>query len=124
MPFSYSRRLTLRTLLLGSYDLEVTAVERVLLLLLLCLGIRVALLRDLAPSSARLVLGRACRVALVEDALGGQLAAAQELLGEMAAVNVVSRGMDRLCDELQLSREREEGGNKLLSCYRLDRVNM
>lgn len=68
------KHLTLRTLLLGSNDLEVPTVERTLLLLLLLLlrlCVRVALLRDLTPPAARLILRGAGRVALVNDALGG-----------------------------------------------------
>jgi hypothetical protein len=88
------RHLALRTLLLSSNDLEVTTVERALLLLLL-LCVRVAaLLCDLAPPTARLVIGGAGCVAFVDNALRGQFTAAQEFFGKVATIDVMGGGVD------------------------------
>lgn len=107
--------LTLRALLLGRNDLEVTIVERaLLLLLLLLLRVGVALLGNLAPATTRLVISRAGCVALVDNALVGKLTAAQELFSKVATINVVGRSMDRFRDELKLRREDEEGRDEVV----------
>jgi hypothetical protein len=97
------RLLALPTLLLGWHDLEVTIVQRALRL-----GLRrgrPTLLSDFAPATARLVLSRARSVALVDDALLSKLATSQELLGEVAAVDVVGSRVHGFRDELLLGRK-------------------
>jgi len=106
------RHLALSALLLGWHDLEIAVVQRALRLWLLRAW--TALLGNLTPTTAGLVLGRARSVALVDDALVSQLTAPQELLGEMTAVNVVSSRMDRFGDELLLRREAKQRGDKFL----------
>lgn len=111
-------RPTSATLLLSGNDLEVTIVERVLLLLCAL----AALFGNLAPTATRLVLSRAGSVALIKNALVGELAAPNKLLGKMTAINIVRCGMDRFGDEFELGWEREEGRNEFLSCYALARL--
>lgn len=68
--------LTLGALLLGSDNFEIAAIERTLLLLLLqLLYTRCALFSYLAPAAARFVVGRARRIAFVDDAFVRELTA-------------------------------------------------
>jgi hypothetical protein len=72
-------------LLLARNDLERARVESRLLLLLLKAG--AALLGDLGPATAcGLVISGAGSVTVVDDALVGELAAAEELLREVAGI--------------------------------------
>lgn len=83
-------------LLLRSHDLEVARVER--LLGLLC-GAGASLLGDFGPAAAcRLVFSRRGCVALIDDALVSQLAAAEEFLGEVAGIDGVRGRVNRLGD--------------------------
>lgn len=86
-------------------------------MLLLLLNASPALLSDLGPAAAcRLVLSRAGRCAVIDDALVGQLAAAQEFFGEVTRVESVACGVDRLRDELGISGKTQERRDKVLSC--------
>lgn len=80
--------LALPAFLLGRNNLEVTIIQRILRLWLLYT--RTALLSNLTPTTSRLILCRARCIAIIDDTLVGQLTASQELLGKMAAINVVS----------------------------------
>lgn len=76
------------------------------------------LLRDLIPPARTLTLaagargrespGRRRRRRRVDDAFVGQLAAAQKLVGEAAAVHGLRVGVDALGDDLGLGREGEQ----------------
>lgn len=101
------RHLPLAFLLTGD-DLESTRVERgrLLLLLLLLLGTCAALLSNLRPAaSCGFVLGWAGSIAIVDDALVGELTAAEELFSEMTGVECVACRVDGFGDELSIGRE-------------------
>jgi len=95
-------------LLLAGDNLESTGVEGSRLLLLL-LGTCAALLGHLRPATAsRFVLSRARCAAVIDNALLGKLAAAEELFGEVAGVKSVACGVNGLGDELSIGRETQE----------------
>lgn len=94
------------TLLLAWHDLESTRVKGRLLLLLLLLGASATFLSNLGPATAcRLVLGRTGRVAVVDNALVRELAAAEKFLSEVTGVEGVAGGVDGLRDELGIGGE-------------------
>ena len=100
-------------LLLGGDNFEVARVERLLRLLLLD-SAGAALLGDLRPTTTcGLVLGRRSSVAFVDDALIGELAAAEELFSEVARVERVGGGVYRFCNQLGVGWETEERGDKV-----------
>ena len=73
-----------------------------------------ALLGDLRPATTcGLVLCRRSSVAFVDDALVGELAAAEELFSEVARVKCVGGGVYRFCDKLGVGWEAEERGDKI-----------
>lgn len=95
-------------LLLGGDDLEVARVERLLHLLLLD-SASATLLSDFRPATTcGLVLGRRSSVAFVDDALVGELAAAEELFSEMARVERVGGRVHGFSDQLGVGWETEE----------------
>jgi hypothetical protein len=98
-------------LLLGGNDLEVARVERLLLLLR---SAGATLLGDFRPTATcRLVLSRRSCVAFVDNALVGELAAAEELFSKVAGVERAGGGMHRFRDELSVGRETEERRDKV-----------
>lgn len=102
------------TLLFAGDNLECARVEGRLLLLLLSAG--AALLGNLRPATAcGLVVSRARSVAVVDDALVGELAAAKEFLSEVTGVERVAGRVNGLGDELGVSRETQKGGDEVLS---------
>lgn len=83
------------------------------------LGLRGALLRDLAPAAggaAGRVGGAAAlgRRGGVDEALVGELLAADELLGKVARVDRAAAAVDGFGDELGFGGEEDEVGDELL----------
>jgi hypothetical protein len=104
--------LLLSTLLLGRNNPEVT-VGRILLG---SLGLRRALLCDLAPATRSRISGATAlgRGGSVDEALVREPLAANELLGEVAGVDRGAAAVDGFGDELGFSREEDEVGDELL----------
>lgn len=84
---------------------------------MLLLSAGAALLGHLRPATAcGLVISGAGSVAVVNNAFVGELAAAEEFLGEVAGVEGVAGRVNRLGDELSVSRETQQGGNEVIGC--------
>jgi len=85
-----------------------------LLRLLLLDSAGTALLGDLRPATTcGLVLCRRSSVAFVDDALVGELAAAEELFSEVARVERVGGRVHGFSDQLGVGWETEERGDKV-----------
>jgi hypothetical protein len=106
--------LLLSTLLLRRNNPEVT-VGRILLG---SLGLRRALLCNLAPATRSCISGTTALGwgGSVDEALVREPLAADELLGEVAGVNGGAAAVDGFSDELGFSGEEDEVGDELLSC--------